>query len=201
MHASVGILTERGGMTSHAALVARGWGKCCIVGCDSLKINFKDETIRFAGCDQVFKKGDVISLNGAKGLVYDGAIATMDATENPLFTKFMALCDKYRKLGVRTNADTPEDAARAIKFGAEGIGLFRIEHMFYGKNSETPLSKLRKMILCDTDEERKEALAELKVQSSKFKVQSSKFKVQSSRFKVQSSKFKVQSFRFQVANC
>ena len=161
MHASVGILTERGGMTSHAALVARGWGKCCIVGCDSLKINFKDETIRFAGCDKVFKKGDVISLNGAKGLVYDGEIATMDATENPLFTKFMALCDKYRKLGVRTNADTPEDAARAIKFGAEGIGLFRIEHMFYGKNSETPLSKLRKMILCDTDEERKEALAEL----------------------------------------
>ncbi|MBR6001297.1 MAG: pyruvate, phosphate dikinase, partial [Bacteroidales bacterium] len=161
MHASVGILTERGGMTSHAALVARGWGKCCIVGCDSLKINFKDETISFAGCDKVFKKGDVISLNGAKGLVYEGAIATMDATENPLFTKFMGLCDKYRKLGVRTNADTPEDAARALKFGAEGIGLFRIEHMFYGKNSETPLSKLRKMILCDTDEERKAALAEL----------------------------------------
>ncbi|MBR6054202.1 MAG: pyruvate, phosphate dikinase [Bacteroidales bacterium] len=161
MHASVGILTERGGMTSHAALVARGWGKCCIVGCDSLKINFKEGTVRFAGCDKVFKEGDVISLNGAKGLVYDSAIDMMDASENPLFTKFMALCDKYRKLGVRTNADTPEDAARALKFGAEGIGLFRIEHMFYGKNSETPLSKLRKMILCDTDEERKAALAEL----------------------------------------
>ncbi len=161
MHASVGILTERGGMTSHAALVARGWGKCCIVGCDAIKINFADKTLRFAGCDKVFKEGDLISLNGAKGLVYDGAIATMDASENPLFTKFMSLCDKYRKLGVRTNADTPEDATRALKFGAEGIGLFRIEHMFYGRNSETPLSKLRKMILCDTNEERKAALAEL----------------------------------------
>ncbi len=161
MHASVGILTERGGMTSHAALVARGWGKCCIVGCDAIKINFAEKTLRFAGCDKTFKEGDWISLNGAKGLVYDGAIDTMDASENPLFTKFMSLCDKYRKLGVRTNADTPEDAARALKFGAEGIGLFRIEHMFYGRNSETPLSKLRKMILCDTNEERKEALAEL----------------------------------------
>jgi pyruvate,orthophosphate dikinase len=161
MHASVGILTERGGMTSHAALVARGWGKCCIVGCDAMKINFKDKTVTFAGVGKAFKEGDVISLNGAKGLVYDGAIETMDASENPLFTKFMNLCDKYRKLGVRTNADTPEDAARALKFGAEGIGLFRIEHMFYGRNSETPLSKLRKMILCDTNEERKAALAEL----------------------------------------
>jgi pyruvate,orthophosphate dikinase len=85
----------------------------------------------------------------------------MDASENPLFAKFMAMCDKFRKLGIRTNADTPEDAARALKFGAQGIGLFRIEHMFYGRNSELPLSKLRKMILCDTDAERKEALAEL----------------------------------------
>ena len=85
----------------------------------------------------------------------------MDASENPLFAKFMGMCDKYRKLGIRTNADTPEDAARALKFGAQGIGLFRIEHMFYGRNSELPLSKLRKMILCDTDAERKAALAEL----------------------------------------
>ena len=161
MHASVGILTERGGMTSHAALVARGWGKCCIVGCDSLKINFKDKTVSFEGIDKKFQEGDWISLNGSKGLVYGEKISTMDASENPLFAKFMALCDKYRKLGVRTNADTPEDAARALKFGAEGIGLFRIEHMFYGRNSETPLSKLRKMILSDTEAERKEALAEL----------------------------------------
>ena len=161
MHASVGILTERGGMTSHAALVARGWGKCCIVGCDALKINFKDKTVTFEGVNKTFKEGDFLSLNGAKGLVYEGAIETMDASENPLFAKFMAMCDKFRKLGVRTNADTPEDAARALKFGAQGIGLFRIEHMFYGRNSETPLQKLRKMILCDTDEERKAALAEL----------------------------------------
>ena len=161
MHASVGILTERGGMTSHAALVARGWGKCCIVGCDALKINFKDKTVRFAGVDKAFKEGEWLSLNGAKGLVYAGAIDTMDASENPLFAKFMALCDKFRKLGVRTNADTPEDAARALKFGAQGIGLFRIEHMFYGRNSEIPLGKLRKMILCDTDAERQSALAEL----------------------------------------
>ena len=161
MHASVGILTERGGMTSHAALVARGWGKCCIVGCDALKIDFKNKTVSFAGIDQTFKEGDFLSLNGAKGLVYGCAIDTMDASENPLFAKFMGMCDKYRKLGIRTNADTPEDAARALKFGAQGIGLFRIEHMFYGRNSEIPLSKLRKMILCDTDEERKAALAEL----------------------------------------
>jgi pyruvate,orthophosphate dikinase len=161
MHASVGILTERGGMTSHAALVARGWGKCCIVGCDALKIDFKNKTVSFAGVDKKFKEGDFLSLNGAKGLVYEGAIETMDASENPLFAKFMGMCDKYRKLGIRTNADTPEDAARALKFGAQGIGLFRIEHMFYGRNSELPLSKLRKMILCDTDEERKSALAEL----------------------------------------
>ena len=160
MHASVGILTERGGMTSHAALVARGWGKCCIVGCDSLKINFKAKTVSFGG-KVTCKEGDVLSLNGAKGLVYAGAIETMDASENPLFAKFMGLCDKFRKLGVRTNSDTPEDALRALKFGAEGIGLFRIEHMFYGKNSETPLSKLRKMILCNTEAERKSALAEL----------------------------------------
>ena len=161
MHASVGILTERGGMTSHAALVARGWGKCCIVGCDALKIDFKEKTVSFAGIDKTFKEGDFLSLNGAKGLVYGCAIDTMDASENPLFAKFMGMCDKFRKLGIRTNADTPEDAARALKFGAQGIGLFRIEHMFYGRNSEIPLSKLRKMILCDTDEERKAALSEL----------------------------------------
>jgi len=160
MHASVGILTERGGMTSHAALVARGWGKCCIVGCDALKIDFNAKTVSFGG-KVTLKEGDAISLNGAKGLVYAGAIDTMDASENPLFAKFMGLCDKFRKLGIRTNADTPEDAARALKFGAEGIGLFRIEHMFYGKNSDTPLSKLRKMILCNTEQERKAALAEL----------------------------------------
>jgi len=161
MRASAGILTTRGGMTSHAALVARGWGKCCIVGCEAMKINFEDKTVSFAGSDKVYKEGEWFSLNGAKGAVYATKIDTMDASENPLFIRFMSVVDKFRRLGIRTNADTPEDAARALQFGAEGIGLFRIEHMFYGKNSETPLSKLRKMIMCNTDEERKAALADL----------------------------------------
>ncbi len=161
MRASAGILTTRGGMTSHAALVARGWGKCCIVGCDSMKINLAEKSVSFCDNSIVYKEGDFFSLNGAKGYVYAARIDTMDATENPLFTEFMAIVDKFRKLGIRTNADTPEDAAKALKFGAEGIGLFRIEHMFYGKNSELPLAKLRKMILCDTEEERKAALADL----------------------------------------
>ena len=159
MRAAAGILTTRGGMTSHAALVARGWGKCCIVGCESMKINFEAKTVSFG--DVTFKDGDWMSLNGTKGFVYGEKIDTMDASENPMFIKFMSIVDKFRKIGVRTNADTPEDAQKALSFGAEGIGLFRIEHMFYGLNSEQPLAKLRKMILCNTDEERKAALAEL----------------------------------------
>ncbi len=159
MRASAGILTTRGGMTSHAALVARGWGKCCIVGCETMKINLAGKCVSFGG--KTFKEGDWFSLNGSKGYVYAVKIDTMDASENPLFIRFMQIVDKYRRLGIRTNADTPEDAARALSFGAEGIGLFRIEHMFYGKNSETPLAKLRKMILSDTDLERKAALDEL----------------------------------------
>ncbi len=161
MRASSGILTTRGGMTSHAALVARGWGKCCIVGCEAMKIDFENRTLTFNGCDRVFKEGDWLSLNGSKGYVYDTKIDTMDASENPLFVRFMSIVDKYRRLGIRTNADTPEDAQKALSFGAEGIGLFRIEHMFYGTNSELPLSKLRKMIMCSTEEERKAALLEL----------------------------------------
>ena len=159
MRASAGILTTRGGMTSHAALVARGWGKCCIVGCETMKINLAGKSVSFG--DATYKEGDWFSLNGSKGYVYAAKIDTMDASENPLFISFMQIVDKYRRLGIRTNADTPEDAARALSFGAEGIGLFRIEHMFYGKNSETPLAKLRKMILSDTDAERKAALDEL----------------------------------------
>ena len=161
MRASAGILTTRGGMTSHAALVARGWGKCCIVGCEAMKIDFENKTVSFEGNNGVYKEGDWLSLNGAKGAVYAAKIDTMDASENPLFIRFMNIVDKYRRLGIRTNADTPEDAMRAVSFGAEGIGLFRIEHMFYGKNSETPLAKLRKMIMCETEEERVAALAEL----------------------------------------
>ena len=161
MRASAGILTTRGGMTSHAALVARGWGKCCIVGCEAMKINFAAKSVSFAGSDKVYKEGEWFSLNGSKGNVYASKIDTMDASENPLFIKFMSIVDKYRRLGIRTNADTPEDADRALKFGAEGIGLFRIEHMFYGRNSEIPLTKLRKMILSSTEDERRAALAEL----------------------------------------
>ena len=159
MRAATGILTARGGMTSHAALVARGWGKCCIVGCDALKIDMKARTATIDG--RTFKEGDVLSLNGSKGWVYAEEVKMIDATENPLFQEFMKLVDKYRKMGVRTNADNPADAQTAIDFGAEGIGLFRIEHMFYGENSEKPLEKLRNMILSDTREERIAALDEL----------------------------------------
>ena len=159
MRAADGLLTARGGMTSHAALVARGWGKCCIVGCDQLHIDLHKRTLTIA--DKTYKEGDIFSLNGSKGFVYDSAIETMSATENPRFVEYMNIVDKYRVLGVRTNADTPEDAQNAINFGAEGIGLFRIEHMFYGLNSEAPLSKLRKMILAKNINERKNALAEL----------------------------------------
>ena len=159
MRAADGLLTARGGMTSHAALVARGWGKCCIVGCDALHIDLRTKKLTVAG--KTYSEGDVFSLNGSKGLVYDSAISTMDASENPRFVEYMNIVDKYRVLGVRTNADTPDDAQNAINFGAEGIGLFRIEHMFYGKNSEQPLAKLRKMILSKTEEERVVALKEL----------------------------------------
>ena len=161
MRAAAGILTQKGGMTSHAALVARGWGKCCIVGCEDMKINLDKKEVWFAGSDKVYHEGEYFSLNGAKGAVYAERIETMDASDNPRFVKFMSIADKFRKMGVRTNADNPEDTARALSFGAEGIGLFRIEHMFYGKNSETPLGKLRKMILSKTDDERRAALNEL----------------------------------------
>ena len=159
MRAADGILTARGGMTSHAALVARGWGKCCIVGCDAVKIDLEKGIVKIG--DKQFKEGDTISLNGSKGWVYAEPVGMINATENPLFQQFMALVDKYRKMGVRTNADNPEDAQNAVNFGAEGIGLFRIEHMFYGKNSEEPLAKLRNMILANTTEERVAALNEL----------------------------------------
>ena len=159
MRAADGILTARGGMTSHAALVARGWGKCCIVGCDAVKIDLEKGIVKIG--DKQFKEGDIISLNGSKGWVYAEPVGMINATENPLFQQFMALVDKYRKMGVRTNADNPEDAQNAVNFGAEGIGLFRIEHMFYGKNSEEPLAKLRNMILANTTEERVAALNEL----------------------------------------
>ncbi|MEE9603634.1 MAG: pyruvate, phosphate dikinase, partial [Thermoguttaceae bacterium] len=161
MRAADGILTARGGMTSHAALVARGWGKCCIVGAGAIKIDAAGKTMSVG--DQTFKEGDVITLNGTRGLVYSGPLAMIDATENPRFREFMSFADKYRTMGVRTNADTPEDAKIARDFGAEGIGLFRTEHMFYGAGSDAALFALRKMILSDTEEERVTALNELAV--------------------------------------
>jgi pyruvate,orthophosphate dikinase len=160
MRAAQAILTARGGMTSHAALVARGWGKCCIVGAGSIKMNYDERT--FTVGDVMIKEGDWLTLNGSKGTVYLGELPMIKAAEeNPDFRAFMKLCDDVRKLKVRTNADTPEDAARARAFGAEGIGLFRTEHMFYGKNSEEPLFKLRKMIHSKSEQERIDALNEL----------------------------------------
>ncbi len=159
MRAAIGILTARGGMTSHAALVARGWGKCCIVGAGDLEMDLGARTLSIDGRE--FKEGDILTLNGTKGTVYAGALDMIDATENPRFVKFMKIADTFRVLKVRTNAETPEDAKNAVGFGAEGIGLFRTEHMFYGAGSEEPLFLLRKMIMADTEADRKAALDEL----------------------------------------
>jgi len=161
MRAAVAILTGKGGMTSHAALVARGWGKTCVVGAGNMHIDvIKKELIGSDG--SVVREGDWISLNGSKGIVYLGQLPlTKSAEENPDFVEFMKLCDKIRKLKVRTNADTPEDAKKAREFGAEGIGLFRTEHMFYGEGSDIPLFLLRKMIIAKTEEERRKSLEEL----------------------------------------
>ncbi len=159
MHAAQAILTARGGMTSHAALVARGWGKCCIVGAAGIKINMESRTFEVAG--EVVKEGDFLSLNGSIGVAYVGKLDTKESAENPDFLRFMEIVDKYRILKVRTNADTPKDAAKGRSFGAEGIGLFRTEHMFYGEKSEAPLFCLRKMIISKTEAERRAALNEL----------------------------------------
>ena len=159
MRAAEGILTARGGMTSHAALVARGWGKCCIVGAGELKISASAGTMTVG--DKTFKAGDIVTLNGTRGLVYEGAMKMMDASENPRFKKYMEIVDKFRTMGVRTNADTPEDAQIARDFGAEGIGLFRTEHMFYGAGTEEALFILRKMIHAGSDDERNGAIDEL----------------------------------------
>jgi pyruvate, orthophosphate dikinase len=160
MRAAEAILTARGGMTSHAALVARGWGKCCIVGCSGIHVEYSKKIVKIG--DKTFKEGDWLTLNGTKGNVYAGKLPMMDASEeNKILNDFLKLCDSIRKLGVRTNADTPDDARKAKAFGAEGIGLFRTEHMFYGKNSEEPLFRLRKMIISKTEQERRKALNEL----------------------------------------
>jgi len=160
MRAAAGILTALGGMTSHAALVARGWGKCCIVGAGTLAIDAHAKTIT-AG-SKTLREGDWISLNGSRGIVYAGQLPTVDPDpENPLLVEFLTACDKVRRLGVRANADNPKDAATARRFGAEGIGLVRTEHMFYGEGADQPLFLLRKMILSKTPEERRTACDEL----------------------------------------
>ena len=162
MHKSQAILTTKGGMTSHAALVARGWGKCCIVGCGDIEIHSETKSFK-AKNDVIIKEGDWITLNGTRGLVYEGSLplVAIDLDKNRSYNNLMKLVNKTKVLGVRTNAETPGDAAQGLKFGAEGIGLFRTEHMFYGEGSEKPLFLLRKMIVSKTEEERRTALNEL----------------------------------------
>lgn len=165
MHASQGILTVRGGMTSHAAVVARGMGTCCVSGCGGISIDEEAETFTLAG--ETFKKGDYISLDGTTGKIYKGDIKTVDATVSGNFGRIMDWADKFRTLGVRTNADTPADTINAVKLGAEGIGLCRTEHMFF---ADDRIPKIRKMILSKTLEGREAALNELLVfQKADFK--------------------------------
>ncbi len=153
MKAAQGILTARGGMTSHAAVVARGMGTCCVSGCSAIT-SFDEDNKTFVLAGKTYKEGDVISLDGSTGNIYDGAIPTVDATISGNFGRIMAWADKYRKLGVRTNADTPKDAAKARELGAEGIGLCRTEHMFFEAGR---IGAFREMICADTVEEREAA--------------------------------------------
>ena len=153
MHASEGILTVRGGMTSHAAVVARGMGTCCVSGCGDIAINEDDNVFELGG--YTFHEGDYISLDGSTGKIYKGDIKTMEASVSGNFGRIMDWADQYRKLQVRTNADTPQDAANAVKFGAEGIGLCRTEHMFFDPDR---IPKIRQMILARTLEQREKAL-------------------------------------------
>ena len=156
MSAAEGILTARGGMTSHAAVVARGMGKCCVSGAGAINVNYKNKTVEVEGV--VYKEGDYLSLNGSTGQVYAGEIPTRAAELSGDFKALMDLCDKYTKLQVRTNADTPHDAQVARAFGAKGIGLTRTEHMFF---EDQKIVAMREMILADNVEGREKALAKL----------------------------------------
>ena len=165
MHAAEGILTVRGGMTSHAAVVARGMGTCCVSGCGDIKIDEEAKVFSLGGYE--FHEGDYISLDGSTGKIYKGDIKTVEASVGGNFGRIMAWADQFRTLQVRTNADTPADTENAVKLGAEGIGLCRTEHMFFG---EERIPKIRKMILSDTVEQREAALNELIVfQKADFK--------------------------------
>lgn len=156
MHAAEGILTVRGGMTSHAAVVARGMGTCCVSGCGEISINEEDKVFELGG--HVYHEGDYLSLDGSTGKIYDGDIRTMEAAISGNFERIMGWADGFRTLKVRTNADTPEDAANAVKYGAEGIGLCRTEHMFFAPDR---IPKIRQMILARTLQDREKALNEL----------------------------------------
>ncbi|WP_346726837.1 pyruvate, phosphate dikinase [Congzhengia minquanensis] len=156
MKAAQGILTVRGGMTSHAAVVARGMGTCCVSGCSA--INMDEDNKKFELAGKTFHEGDVISIDGSTGNIYDGAIPTVDASIGGEFGRIMDWADKYRTLQVRTNADTPDDAKRARALGAEGIGLCRTEHMFFESDR---IAAIREMICSDTVEQREKALAKL----------------------------------------
>ena len=156
MKASQGILTVRGGMTSHAAVVARGMGTCCVSGCGDIKMDEENKKFELAG--KTYHEGDYISIDGSTGNIYDGIIPTVDAEIAGEFGRIMAWADKYRTLKVRTNADTPTDAKKARELGAEGIGLCRTEHMFF---EETRIAAFREMICADTVEEREAALAKI----------------------------------------
>ena len=151
-----GILTARGGMTSHAAVVARGMGTCCVAGCSALKVDEEAKTATIG--DKVFKEGDWMSINGSTGYIYEGAIKTVDAAVSGNFATIMEWADSFRRLSVRTNADNPRDTATAVKFGAEGIGLCRTEHMFFNADR---ISAVREMILADTEAQRRTALDKL----------------------------------------
>ena len=156
MHAAQGILTVRGGMTSHAAVVARGMGTCCVSGCGEIKIDEEAKVFELGG--HTFHEGDYISLDGSTGKIYKGDIATQEATVSGNFERIMEWADQFRTLRVRTNADTPADTLNAVKLGAEGIGLCRTEHMFFDAER---IPKIRKMILSETVAQREEALNEL----------------------------------------
>ncbi len=161
MHAAQAILTGKGGMTSHAALVARGWGKCCIVGCAALEIDMHHKVMKVGGRE--IHEGEWITLNGTAGAIYAGKLPLVDPDleNNKDVGQLMKWIDTFRTLGVRTNADTPKDAAKALTFGAAGIGLFRTEHMFYGEGADQPLFLLRKMIASSGVAERRAALDQL----------------------------------------
>ena len=164
MKAAQGILTVRGGMTSHAAVVARGMGKCCVSGCGDINMNEAGKTFSLNG--KTYKEGDAISIDGSTGRIYDGIVPTVDATISGYFGRIMAWADKYRVLRVRTNADTPADAKKARELGAEGIGLCRTEHMFFGAGR---IEAFREMICSETIEEREKALEKiLPVQQADF---------------------------------